>query len=348
MEPFILRLGVEVPHDVIFVTVHHSVKILPDREFMDCRSLKEVTLREGLEEIGACAFCNCRSLERINFPSTLIKIIHGAFMNCHSLKEIQLLEGLKEIRHSAFHSCVSLERINYPSTLIKIDNSAFYRCHSLKELDLPEGLKEIGRSVFEDCVVLERINFPFTLIKIGHRAFSDCRSLKEVNLPERLEEIGDGAFQNCRLLDGITIPPKAFILEIESFSEYDEYDHVSYWEVITCRLVLTDDGTFTLTRAKQMIISPEHLNYIRSSDLLEIENVINTIMNDRGHTREENIERVLALIKYHALFEVSTILELTLWKNEMNAMDDSNLATRADCRVMCGGDDIIPGVLSYL
>ena len=87
-----------------------------------------------------------------------------------------------------------------------------------------------------------------------------------------------------------------------------------------------------------------------SPDLLELqlENATTTIMNDRGHTREENIERVLALIKPHALYEVSTILELALWKNKRNAIDDSNPRTGAECRVMCGSDDIIPGVLSYL
>ena len=59
-------------------------------------------------------------------------------------------------------------------------------------------------------------------------------------------------------------------------------------------------------------------------------------------------ERVLALIKSRALFEVSTILELALWKNKMQEPDDSNPGSRGECRVMCGADDIIPCVLSYL
>jgi len=116
------------------------------------------------------------------------------------------------------------------------------------------------------------------------------------------------------------------------------------------QLVLTENGTIPLTNAKQMIISPEHLNYISSSDLLELQldNTITTIMNDRGRTRDENIERVLALIKSQALFEVSTILELALWKNKMDETDDSNYGSRGECRVMCGADEIIPCVLSYV
>ena len=97
-----------------------------------------------------------------------------------------------------------------------------------------------------------------------------------------------------------------------------------------------------------MIVSPEQLNYVSSCDLLELDNVISTIMNERGYTREDNIERVLALIKSRALFEVSTILELALWKINMNKIVDSTSGTRAECRVTCGSDDIIPGVMSYL
>jgi len=342
-EPFVYKLGVEVPHDVIFVAVHHSIKILPDEVFLGRRCLKEVMLPEGLEAIGEGAFGNCSSLERINFPSTLIKIGTYAFYVCLSLKEVQLPERLEEIGSRAFRNCVSLERINFPSSLIKIGTCAFYECQSLKEVALPEGLKEIWFRAFWDCVSLERIDCTSTLIKIGTCAFYECQSLSKVKLAGGIVTIEANAFQNCRSLEGIMMPSKAFVLKVDSDGEPDG-------EILTCRLILTDDETFTLTRAKQIIISPEHLNNISSSGLgvLEIENVINTIMNDRGHTREENIERVLALIKYHALFEVSTILELTLWKNKLNAMDDSNLATRADCRVMCGGDDIIPGVMSYL
>ena len=75
-------------------------------------------------------------------------------------------------------------------------------------------------------------------------------------------------------------------------------------------IFIYDDGTVAFAEVKQVIISPESLNYMSSPDLLELqlENATTTIMNDRGHTREENIERVLALIKSRALFEVSTIL----------------------------------------
>jgi len=443
-EPFVYKFGVEVPHDVIFVIVHPSVKILPNRLFRRRLQLKKVTLPEGLEEIGAHAFAvctslerinfpsslikigdyafekclNCRSLERINFPSTFINIGRYAFVQCLNLMEVTLPEGLKEIETYTFAACISLERINYPSTLIRIGNHSFQTCRSLKEVHLPEGLEEIGDEAFSGCKSLERIRCPSTLIKINKGAFNECRSLKDLTLPEGLEEIGAESFRNCehlehtnflstlikigraafsgcillermncpstliriggiafsecrsltkvRLaggvvtieedafvdcdsLEGVTIPPKSFVIEVGSEGNWEEYSDGNM-EVFTCRLVLTDDRTVALTTAEQVIVSPEHLNYIRSCDLLDLqlENEITTIMNSRWRTREDNIERVLALIKPSALFEVSTILELALWKNKMDAIHDSNFGTRAECRVTCGADDIIPGLVSYL
>mmetsp|Transcript_17724 Transcript_17724/g.32033 ORF Transcript_17724/g.32033 Transcript_17724/m.32033 type:complete len:247 (-) Transcript_17724:77-817(-) len=241
-EPFVYFLGVEVPYDVIFVVVHHSVKILPNDVFWGCSQLKDVTLPEGLEEIGEGAFATCESLKCINCPSAVIKIGMYAFAMCTSLTNVTLAGGV-----------VTIER----------------------------------------------------------DTFSDCPSL-----------------------EGITIPPKAFV--------------IGDGHAFTCELVLTDNGTIPLSDAKQMIVSPEHLNYISSCDLLEIENAITTIMNDQGRTREENIEQVLALIKSRALFEVSTILELALWKINIDKIDDSSPGTRAEYRVTCGSDYIIPGVKSYM
>lgn len=56
---------------------------------------------------------------------------------------------------------------------------------------------------------------------------------------------------------------------------------------------------------------------------MEVENItINAIMNINERTRAENLERVRALITYHAPVEMSTILELALWKDEMDTFDE--------------------------
>mmetsp|Transcript_3788 Transcript_3788/g.6693 ORF Transcript_3788/g.6693 Transcript_3788/m.6693 type:complete len:338 (+) Transcript_3788:100-1113(+) len=332
-EPFLYKLGVEVPEDVEFIIVHHSVKALPRGAFGGHRQLKEVQLPKGLEEIGDAAFRDCKSLERITLPTTLIKIGKGSFMACRSLKKVTLPEGLEEIEECSFFKCKSLQRINFPSTLIKIGCHAFAWCWSLKEVALPEGLKEVGVYAFAWCELLDHINCYFTLIRIDDDAFAHCNSLTRVTLVGGVMIIKANTFKNCYSLDRVTIPSKAFVVQLDTNGNS------------TCRLV---GDTIALADACGIIISPERLSYISLPHLLEVEDTISTIMNRNGHMREGNIEQVQALITTHALVEVSTILELALWKNKMDIIYDLNLGTRKECRVMCGSDDIIPGVMSYL
>mmetsp|Transcript_4818 Transcript_4818/g.10611 ORF Transcript_4818/g.10611 Transcript_4818/m.10611 type:complete len:338 (+) Transcript_4818:184-1197(+) len=332
-EPFLFKLGIEVPEDVELIIVHHSVEFLPHGAFEGYRRLKEVLLPKGLEEIGVAAFRDCISLERITLPTTLIKIGKGSFMACRSLKKVALPEGLEEIEEYSFFKCKSLQRINFPSTLIRIGCHAFAWCWSLKGLALPEGLKEVGVYAFAWCELLERINCFFNLIRIDDDAFAHCSSLTRVTLVGGVMIIRANTFRNCYSLDRVRIPSKTFVVQVDRNGNS------------TCRLV---GGTIALADACGMIISPEHLSYISLPHLLEVENTISTIANGNGHMREGNIEQVQALITTHALVEVSTILELALWKNKMDLIDDLNLGTRKECRVMCGADDIIPGVMSYL
>ena len=80
------------------------------------------------------------------------------------------------------------------------------------------------------------------------------------------------------------------------------------------------------------------------TDLVEVE--INETNNGRAPTREEILERIRVLPAYYELPEVTTILELALWKARMDEYDDLN--AREEYRVTCGAGIIIPNVLSFL
>ena len=130
MEPFIYKLGKNVPPDAVFVIVHHSVKILPDDVFCDCDQLMEVTLPEGLAEIGAVAFAGCIMLEQINWPSTLIKIDHDAFASCSSLRKMTLAGGIVTIQVNVFLNCRSLEGVTILSKafVLEVDSVEVFTC----------------------------------------------------------------------------------------------------------------------------------------------------------------------------------------------------------------------------
>ena len=64
-----------IPKDVTIVHFHSSVVDVEDEAFRKCTQLKVVLLNSGLQTIGAGAFKQCKSLERITLPSTVIEML---------------------------------------------------------------------------------------------------------------------------------------------------------------------------------------------------------------------------------------------------------------------------------
>ena len=104
---------------------------------VDCSVPKDITsvqIKEGVQKIGDRAFYNCRSLDSITLPSTVIDIGNDAFNGCSNLREVILNDGLKKIGEQAFYNCSSLESIKLPSTLVEIGSDAFESCSDLREV----------------------------------------------------------------------------------------------------------------------------------------------------------------------------------------------------------------------
>lgn len=130
---------------------------------------KEITVPEGVISIGNVAFCNCKLLESVTFPSTLEYIGVAAFSDCDRLTEITIPEGVVELANFAFNSC-----------------------KSLKSVSLPEGLYAIGDGAFA-ATALESVTIPESCQRIGQQAFAETK-LKEVTIPAGVTNIGLSAF----------------------------------------------------------------------------------------------------------------------------------------------------------
>ena len=153
--------GQFVPKDVVSVRFHPNVIEVKDcRHFADSKSLKEIALNEGLQDIGSYAFMNCTALQSIKLPSTLTEIGDYAFYNCASLRVLVLNDGLKEIGENAFYGCLSLESITLPSTLIDIGDIAFCGCSNLQEVVIMNEKTKICNNTFMCCAALERYKTP--------------------------------------------------------------------------------------------------------------------------------------------------------------------------------------------
>ena len=120
----------------------------------------EVTIPEGVQSIGDCAFWCCSSLTSLTLPYSLKLIGDRAFWCCSSLTSLTLPSSLQSIGDSAFKYCNSLTSLTLPSSLQSIGDSAFEFCSSLTSLTLPSSLQSIGDYAFYDCKFLSTLYIP--------------------------------------------------------------------------------------------------------------------------------------------------------------------------------------------
>ncbi|MCR5251680.1 MAG: leucine-rich repeat protein [Lachnospiraceae bacterium] len=116
--------------------------------FYGCKSLKEITIPEGVTRIPDYAFNQCNCISTINLPSTLTSIGSYAFAHCTSLVVQKFPEGLSEIGEHAYDYCSSLRAADIPKGLVRIGPFSFSYCNNLQVVSIPETVTEIDKNAF--------------------------------------------------------------------------------------------------------------------------------------------------------------------------------------------------------
>ena len=184
-------------------------------------------------EIAPCAFANCRALESIELPETLVKIGEHAFIGCESLTKVHFGKNVWFIAENAFDNCTGLEEfvaeertaeeseksMRYSKFFTRdgvlyqrygMDRTQPFRIYGVPprlrgEISLPYGLRKVRRGAFSNCKNLVSVAIPTTVESIGNSAFSGCSSLTSVTIPDSVTSIGEGAFEGCASLASVTI-----------------------------------------------------------------------------------------------------------------------------------------------
>lgn len=191
---------------------------IPRSCFANCRSLKKITIPDGISRIENSAFDRCISLTTIQLPNDLYSIGVGAFYNCKSLTNLVLPDRINVIGNQAFDGCETLGIITFPSTLRNISG---FSNSGLTKVILPEGIRKIEESAFSGCHKLGSVEFPSTLDSIKSSAFSNCDALISIHLPNNLTGLGESAFSDCQKLKSITIPASLDTIHYKAFCNCD-------------------------------------------------------------------------------------------------------------------------------
>ncbi len=97
------------------VSLPASLRSIGSGAFSGC-GLTEMTIPEGVTEIGDYAFLRCESLVSVTIPASLTVLGKGVFSCCSALAAVNFNgSGVTSLPESTFEGCVSMTRIDFSS-----------------------------------------------------------------------------------------------------------------------------------------------------------------------------------------------------------------------------------------
>ncbi len=195
-------------------TVPNGVKNILKYAFRSSK-LKNVTLNDGLTEIGEGAFYKSTALSSIAIPETVTTLGTSAFEET-GVTTVTFNSTLQTIADKAFANTASLKSVEIPENITSIGESAFENS-GIDSLTLNEGLLTIGDSAFANIKSLKSVEIPKTVKTIGSNAFYSS-NIENITLKEGLEEIGSSAFSRTKYLKSIEIPASVKSIGSSAFS----------------------------------------------------------------------------------------------------------------------------------
>lgn len=156
------------------------------------KSVKSITIPDGITGIGDYAFKDCSSLQSVDFPNSVTEIGNWAFFGCSSLQRINVSNDNKHF--------ASVDGVLFNKDLTVI--LRFPQNNDVKEYVIPNSITEIGDRAFYGCSSLQSIVVPDSVTKIGDWAFWGCYSLEHIYLHcndvEKLK-VGKNIFEGVNL-----------------------------------------------------------------------------------------------------------------------------------------------------
>ena len=217
--------------------IKEGTKIICDRAFEDCKSLRSLVIPNSVTSIGEGAFIGCESLKSIVLPDGITSIGDETFFGCSSLASLVIPDGVTSIGNGAFADCGSLKNLVLPESVVSIKGNLFckwngevkclspnfifedgvlfnkdkstiisFRDKDITSYVIPDYVTSIGGDAFSGCESLTSLVIPDSVVSIGDGAFEGCESLKNLVIPDNITSIGKGVFQGCSSLTDIVIP----------------------------------------------------------------------------------------------------------------------------------------------
>lgn len=218
--------------------------------------LKEITIPDGVREIGKSAFAGCNALENITLNKDLVRIDSRAFNLLISSKPSSAkvnLEDCTELEYIgsyAFRGCYGIEELDLPDTVKSVGEHAFeftkfqtefmenaskatdekdrylidgdillfaYVAEDQTAIHVPDGVKIIAGGAFYGWDSIVVPDDVSTLIPAEASKYNITNTVTELYLPEGLEIIDSMAFYHMACVEKIDLPSSLRVIGISAF-----------------------------------------------------------------------------------------------------------------------------------
>lgn len=193
--------GKEMDPFIVPSTVEH----IEQSAFLYTAKLKNITISEGVKDIGAYAFKNS-GIKSASIPASVTSISDGVFVNCSNLETVDVasantayssVDGVvfnKTVTDLIYYPTGKAGEYTVPGTVTTIKQSSCEGTKKLTKITLPPSVKKIEDSAFENSSLSE-LAFSGTsgLETIGKRAFIWAH-LSNVTIPASVKLLEWGAF----------------------------------------------------------------------------------------------------------------------------------------------------------
>ena len=214
--------------------IHPDTKIIAALAFEECTALKNITLPDGIIDIGMAAFSDCENLRYSEYGNAYyLGNTNNPYValidTMDSDSSLIIHSKTKTIADFALNGAFrTFTDVTIPQSVIHIGDFAFSNSSHLKNVrfDMNSQLTRIGNSAFDDCDNLGSITLPNNITSVGWEAFSNCKSMTSITLPDSLIYVGAGAFLNC---NNLTIQCEAKRLPKTWHSNWNQSDCSVVW-----------------------------------------------------------------------------------------------------------------------
>ena len=118
----------------IYFAKYMATGIIPS-DFCIIPYVTEITICDGITNIGDGAFAGDTSLNKITICNTVNSLGNFLFLGCENLATVTIPRNVTSIGYSAFQGCTSLTNITIPNRVTSIGDEAFYGCTSLTNIN---------------------------------------------------------------------------------------------------------------------------------------------------------------------------------------------------------------------